>query len=57
MDTDLDDLATALYVTCDDLLQAHPERVAPTPPGGFNACISDAEILTLAVMQALLGYT
>lgn len=57
MDTDLDDLATALYVTCDDLLQAHPERVAPTPPGGFNACISDAEILTLAVIQALLGYT
>lgn len=57
MDADLDTLATALYVTCDDLLKAHPERVAPTPPGGFNACISDAEILTLAVMQALLGYT
>ena len=57
MDTDLDDLATALYVTCDDLLQTHPERVAATPPGGFTARISDAELLTLAVMQALLGQT
>jgi len=57
VDTDLDDLATALYVTCDDLLQAHPERVAPAPPGGFTARISDAEMLTLAVMQALLGHT
>lgn len=57
MDTDLDDLATALYVTCDDLLRAHPERVAPAPPGGFTARISDAEVLTLAVMQALLGHT
>lgn len=57
MDTDLDDLATALYVTCDDLLVAHPERVASTPPGGFTATISDAEMLTLAVMQALLGHT
>jgi len=57
VDTGLDDLATALYVTCDDLLEAHPERVAPTPPGGFSARISDAEILTLAVMQALLGHT
>lgn len=57
MDTDLDDLATALYVTCDDLLRAHPERVAPRPPGGFTAAISDAELVTLAVMQALLGHT
>ena len=57
MDTDLDDLATALYVTCDDLLQSHPERVAAAPPGGFTARISDAEVLTLAVMQALLGHT
>lgn len=57
MDTDLDDLATALYVTCDDLLKAHPERVTPTPAGGFTATITDAELITLAVMQALLGHT
>jgi len=56
VDTDLDDLAIALYVTCDDLLRAHPERVTPSPPGGFCARISDAEMLTLAVLQALLGH-
>ncbi|WP_448221677.1 IS982 family transposase [Gordonia iterans] len=54
--TDLDDLATALYVTCDDLLAAHPERVPAPRPGCFTPAISDPELLTLAVMQALLGY-
>lgn len=57
MDTDLDTLATALYVTTDNLLAQHPERVPPRPRIGFAPLISDAEILTLAVMQALLGYT
>ena len=57
MDTDLDTLATALYVTTDDLLRAHPERVPPRPRIGIVPRTSDAEMLTLAVMQALLGYT
>lgn len=57
MDTDLDTLATALYVTTDDLLRAHPERVPPRPKIGIMPRTSDAEMLTLAVMQALLGYT
>lgn len=57
MDTDLDTLATALYVTTDDLLTAHPERVPARPRVGIAPKISDAELLTLAVMQALLGYT
>lgn len=57
MDTDLDTLATALYVTTDDLLRAHPERVPPRPRIGIMPKTSDAEMLTLAVMQALLGYT
>ena len=57
MDTDLDTLATALYVTTDDLLRAHPERVPPRPRIGIAPRTSDAEMLTLAVMQALLGYT
>lgn len=57
MDTDLDTLATALYVTTDDLLRAHPERVPHRPKGSFEPATSDAEMLTLAVMQALLGYT
>ena len=57
MDADLDTLATALYVTTDDLLRAHPERVPMRPKVGFKPRISDAELLTLAVMQALLGFT
>lgn len=57
MDADLDTLATALYVKTDDLLRAHPERVPARPKIGFRPRTSDAEILTLAVMQALLGYT
>lgn len=56
MDTDLDTLATALYVTTDDLLRAHPERVPVRPKGSFEPVTSDAEMLTLAVMQAVLGY-
>lgn len=57
MDADLDTLATALYVTTDDLLRAHPERVPARPRVGIMPRTSDAEMLTLAVMQALLGYT
>lgn len=57
MDADLDTLATALYVTTDDLLLAHPERVPARPKVGIAPQTSDAEMLTLAVMQALLGYT
>lgn len=57
MDTDLDTLATALYVTTDDLLRAHPERVPVRPKIGIVPRTSDAEMLTLAVMQALLGFT
>jgi hypothetical protein len=56
MDTDLDTLATALYVTTDDLLKAHPEQLPERPAVGFVPTISDAELVVLAVMQALLGY-
>jgi Transposase DDE domain len=56
VDADLDTLATALYVTTDDLLRAHPERVPARPKVGISPRISDAEMLTLAVMQALLGF-
>ena len=57
MDADLDTLATALYVRCDDLLKACPERGPWRPPVGTAPRISDAEVITLAVMQALLGFT
>jgi hypothetical protein len=55
--TDLDTLATALYVKIDDLLKESPQ-LAPFRPGvGINPKLSDAELVTLAVMQALLGFT
>lgn len=57
MDADLDTLATALYVTTDDLLRDHPDRLPPRPEVGLAPRISDAEVLTLAVMQVLLGYS
>jgi len=57
VDADLDTLATALYVTADDLLRDHPERVPVRPAIGLPPQISDAELLTVAVMQALLGFT
>lgn len=57
MDNDLDTLATALYVTTDDYLKQHPEHTPWRPRTGFAPGISDAELITLAVMQALLGHT
>ena len=57
MKTDLDSLATALYVKTDDLLKGSP-RLAPwRPPVGITPRLSDAELVTLAVMQALLSFT
>jgi hypothetical protein len=57
VDADLDTLASALYVFADDLLKDHPERVPLRPRIGITPKISDAELLTLAVLQALLGFT
>lgn len=57
MDTDLDTLATALYVITDDLLTTFPQHVPDRPSVGLAPQISDAELITLAVMSALLGYT
>lgn len=57
MDTDLDALATSLYVTADDLLKQFPERLPSRPLVGIVPKITDAELITLAVMQALRGYT
>lgn len=57
MDADLDTLATALYARTDDLLKSFPEQVPVRPKVGIRPRICDAEIVTLAVMQALLGFT
>jgi len=56
VDADLDTLATALYVRVDDLLKNTPERAPARPKTGFVPRLSDAELVTLSVMQALLGY-
>ena len=57
MNTDLDALATALYVTIDDLLADHPHWLPERPTVGIAPKLSDAELLTLSVIQALLGHT
>jgi hypothetical protein len=57
VDADLDTLATALYVRVDDLLKSEPRRCPWRPRVGIAPKISDAELVTLAVMQSLLGHT
>ena len=56
MDTDLDTLATAIYVSADDLLKARPELVPWRPKVGMKPLVSDAEMVTLAVLSAVLGF-
>lgn len=57
MNTDLDALATRLYVTIDDLLIDHPNWAPERPTIGIAPQLTDAELITLAVIQALLGFT
>ncbi|KIZ14891.1 IS982 family transposase [Streptomyces natalensis] len=57
MKTDLDTLATALHARIDDELKASPWLLPARPAAGIAPTLSDAELLTLAVMSALLGYT
>ena len=48
MDADLDSLLTEVFCTADDLL--------PTKAGNARRMVTDAEVVTLAVAQVLLGY-
>ena len=57
MDAELDTFVTALYVKIDDALRIHPELRQWRPSVGLAPKLSDAELLTLAVLQALLGFT
>jgi len=52
VNTDLGTLLTALYVTTDDYLKAFEDRPRPGQP----KALTDAELVTLAVAQALLGF-
>jgi hypothetical protein len=53
----LDSLATALYVKTDDVLKDSPQFAPWRPAVGIAPQLSDAELVTLAMMQAMLGFT
>jgi hypothetical protein len=53
--TDLDALATALYCKIDNALKESP-HLALWRPVGITPNLSDAELVTMAVIQALLGF-
>ena len=53
---DVDTLATGLYGTTDDMLKEHPDLAPWRRPVGITPRLSDAELVTLATMQAILGY-
>jgi hypothetical protein len=53
----LDSLATALYVKTDDLLKDSPHLAPWRPAVGIVPRLTDAELVTLAMMQAMLGFT
>lgn len=55
MDTDLETLATALYVTADDLMKAGPEILPLRPRVGIVPAITDAKVLTLTATAPLVG--
>jgi hypothetical protein len=57
VDNNLETLATALYVKIDDMLKDWPDLAPERPPGSIAVTLGDAELLTLAVMSALLGFT
>jgi Transposase DDE domain len=57
VDADLDTLATALYVTTDDFLADNPQYRPWRPKVGLKPRLSDAELVTMMVLQALLGFT
>lgn len=57
MTTELDTLATALYVRTDDLLKESPQLAPWRPATGITPQLSGAELVTLAVLQSLPGFT
>ena len=57
VDNDIETLATALYVKIDDMLRDWPDLAPVRPAAGTPLTLSDAELLTMTVMSALLGFT
>src|SRR2546430_14939147 len=46
-----------MYVKIDDMLRDWPDLAPVRPATGTPLTLSDAELLTMAVMSALLGFT
>ncbi|GAA2565576.1 hypothetical protein GCM10010398_63510 [Streptomyces fimbriatus] len=57
MTNSLDTLARALYGKTDDLLKASPHLAPWRPAVGFAPQLTDAELVTPAMMQAVIGFT
>ena len=57
MENDIETLAIALYVKIDDMLKKWPDLAPARPEGSIPPTVSDAELLTMAVMSALRGFT
>ena len=57
MENDIETLATATYVKIDDMLRDWPDLAPVRPAAGTSLTLSDAELLTMAVTSALLGFT
>jgi hypothetical protein len=57
VDADLDTLCTALYVRVDDELKMRPELGRCRPAVGIAPKLTDAELIRLSVVQALLGFS
>jgi hypothetical protein len=57
VDADLHTLGIALCARTDDLPRAFPERAPWRPKGGLSPQASEAELLTFALLRALLGFT
>jgi hypothetical protein len=57
VENDIETLAIALYVKVDDMLKKWPDLAPARPEGSIPPTVSDAELLTMAVMSALLGFT
>jgi hypothetical protein len=57
VENDIETLATALYVKIDDMLKKWPDLGPARPEGSIPPTLSDAELLTMAAMSALLGFT
>ncbi|WP_411105155.1 hypothetical protein [Streptomyces sp. cmx-4-9] len=54
---DLDSPATALHAKIDDLLKESPHLAPWRHTVGIAPQLTDAELVTLVMMQAMLGFT